>query len=340
MSNDQLHNTAGANLSVSDVSLDVAASNQITISGSGFGVGPDILIADRFESVQLGQQMSVTADHGGDWLGAPVSFNDYPYTTEFKGVRCVKHYHNSDRYGMAKVFPVPSSDRFISYKVATPDGNTFPGAAVERTFPTQATVKINWLSDSLWNPSGPGGKSDLIVFSHAGSGWLLAGGNSRENISINAGWQWDEWNQISCLHKSDEANPEGLAGVWDFTSTNSAGTHTNGRNTAFQAFEGSHEAGSLSFNRSNTLAWSGGGDHSNSQLYYAKHYEAIGVNAGCRVALFNNADYFLSTDTDIIPHDSWSDTEIKITPTTQELAGKTHYAVFDRFGAIQQSGAL
>ena len=85
--------------------------------------------------------------------------------------------------------------------------------------------------------------------------------------------------------------------------------------------------------------WSGNGDQDESQHLYRWYYLATGANARARIELGNNSVYEDCTRRRLVPHTTWSDTEVTTAVDEFQLANVTHWFVTNASGT-RTSGTI
>lgn len=325
-----------------------STSGQITATGTGFGTGPTVVMFDRFDGQSAGETINQVADIGAwDASGPPLRPNRPP-VVEFDGRFGVSHNdptNGSTRYGLI-VTGLPQHTKYLtSFKIGVPAGKYFPGAQATQTFNTADSVcKVAWHSGLSSHPSAANpGNPDICTLTFTPSVQSVGNNNlgvGRGSTAFRAHFAWNKWNTIVEIHSPDPALVTGPNGTYNMTVHNSNGLYSSlpASYAAFNKSGGTLNA--LYFDRISFLSWSGNADMSNAQLVGGQFYMAIGDNADKYIVLGNASSLAACTDAiDIIAPDSWSDTEIKFTPTAAELADNTHYFIMHD-QTVLASGAL
>ncbi len=320
-------------------------SNSFVATGTGFGVGPTVVMFDRFLGQADGETVNQNADVGSWRAAGNFSFNNRPPIITFDGRKGVSHNdpaagQGNTRFGLG----VENLDyvRFTEFcKAGVPAGKTFPGATVAETFPAVSSIKPNWHNGYGWN--GSNGEIDIVTWQHSGSGTFYATGNNIEGHQINglaSAWEWDEWNSVLSIYQPDSPDIQGPNGKSNIRVVNSAGSYVELQDP-FACWKslGDPLPTPFKFDRVGVFAWSGNGTHTDSQFVMTSYYLAVGDNSSKYIALANNVDITLATDIDVICWDAWTDTRVDFTPSDAEIAAHTHWFIMDD-QAILATGAL
>lgn len=202
---------------ISGVSGQVGFGEQITISGSNFGAGPNVILFDDFASGTAGQVHTKQAVVGTWATTKGIIFSD-PKLSNGQGMRVV-----GSPGQLTSVVTFPTTDKvFISFAGYVPDGYKFPSAAEEQKFPTVSALKAAWLmydSDG-YNKST---KPDHVLTAWTGGTFYTvasndSGGPSQFDMNGDVAWQWDTPSRWSFWAKGNGTSRVGSDGF--FMATN------------------------------------------------------------------------------------------------------------------------
>ena len=323
---------------------------ELNIAGSGFGVGPTVVLFDRFNDQAIGETINTTADIGGWKVDGNAAFNLRPPIVGFGGRNALTHNDPAPGQGWTKYGldagpdqGIPHYTRYTEfYKLAVPAGKNFPGAGTPETFPSVSSMKVTWHQGH--GLAGVDGTNDLVSLTHVGAGSFQGAGNNIEGQYWNGfgtAWKWDEWNSIVNIYSPDSPDIQGPSGSQNINAWNSAGKFSdiNDPWACWKNNGGLPLPTPLRFDDIAVLAWSGNGTHTDSQLVMAQYYLSVGENHEKYLLLANNADLSLATNTDVVAADSWSDIYIQASLSDDEVADNTHYFVMSN-QAILATGAI
>lgn len=339
----------------------VDAGGVVTVSGSGFGAAPNVVLFRRFREGSDGGVISLTPPDGE--IGT--------YTTSGLGV--LKYYEMPDGYtayagydpehSVAAVlnclFGENVTELRLSKTEIVPPGKYFPGASAENTIPTTSTLKHDWLRKTI-NSGGVGyeNEPDLCIPTQTGNtgGLMKLQGNAthprgtQSEGSYADFWSFADWNTFSFYQKPDVADPVGTPGeFFEFFITSdkinankSTGTIT--KSYSVPAFANSGPGTVVNADAFYTLVraysylTSQGG--ANTQMVRRNWYAAVGAGVSRQgIMLGNNSAFNDCTLSAWIIPDSWSDTLITFTPDAWESSVFTHYHIIKPDGSVV-SGAL
>jgi hypothetical protein len=308
------------------VSGGMADGATVTISGSGFGSGPNVVIFDDFESgnAQVGQTIPLTSPRVGQW--SSYNFLGRPNYSSFArsgthGFRISDPANLGDPTSTAsiasftKLLPSPATEIFVSYAIFVPPGTNFSGASTPGVLPPLSTWKGLWLFDG---PKGFGGNgfSDLVVPTWAGF-WAVAG-NSGGVIEQGLGdwFSFKSWNRFSMWAKADAASPVLKPGtIYIQTASPEKGyaEHTWTDRSPFAGPTNNNPPSSGRWDRFTFPGWFGNADQANNQMTYDDIYVAMGPNSAARVEIGDAPTYQASRNLAISTPQTWSDGKIVFT---------------------------
>lgn len=305
----------------------------VTIEGSGFGEGPNIVIFDDFDNRITGSNVDLNKALIGQWRSGS-SFASPPKVVDFDDGKAIEVNTPSSTgpkiSQIEVVFPEKVSSVFISYSVTVPEGRFFAGSSSDFTFPDRSSWKFTWILDG---PNGIDGltKYNVCAPSHVGKGHFMLVGNSVSYgyYSIGKSWNWHDKNYMGFGVMPHETQPQTQNGQLIFQ-------HSGKPNSVLLANKLDKPIFPLnnttSFDRVQFPGWFGNGDFSNFQAYYDDIYVATGRNAYSRVELSDSYDIATSTINLTMPVTSWSDTKIifKLNKNTYKKANQFYIRVYDR----------
>ena len=300
--------------SITGVSGTPADGNSLTISGSGFGSGPTVLVFDDFEDGTSGVRMDGTATVG-TWTGSGgIGSRDYPKVTNVESASgsLAINAIEGDTWGAWDQFYKNTSDFtevFVSYYAWVPVGYYYPYATATEDFGSGSSFKALWLTYN-----GSTTEDDLIAITK-GSGWnfSVSGNDWASSITpVYLGQEWWSWTQPNRLTTWIKAGSPASAATGTVYTQLIGASRSDQTTTSKQIFDTDGTA-NLAWNRivipGNFEIKSGYAD----AMLYDDIYIATGANAAARVELGNAADYATCTKLAIATVDSWSDTSISVT---------------------------
>lgn len=344
------------------LSLTIPDSVQVVVTGTGFGVAPNVVVY-RTGDGEVGEAMPSTASSGeiGDAVfsgyGAPT------YTTLPDG-RTAYAVHPRTGASIARTaqFDFANARRFrIFYNVAIPPDAVFPGGKNASNtdgdmnhgeFSAQSGLKVAWMmydSDS----SSTANEADICVWQHSGGGAIRWWGNST-NFGMmspvgSAIFAWNgELNGADYWQDCDATNSTTNNSVQQHRWTSSLinGTKTTGTltvSTSQPSFKSTSDAVQngefdsygvlkmcpyslpLNFDPSKTqVVW--------RDLYLATESADQADDWRQCVWLCNASTIEASTRRKAVIADSWSDTGVTVTVSVDDQAWATHVIVEDASG--------
>ncbi len=339
---------------ISSVAGTIGPDQSITITGSGFGAGPNVVLFDDFRSASANQRHAVQAVIGQWEVARGVGFED-PKLSNGKGMRVVQ----DDRGALISrfVFPEPASEVFTSFIGYVPPGYKFPSAVAEKRLPTVSALKMAWLMDGAKGYSSST-ECDYVLGGFGGGLYRISSndspGPSRFDTRRNIGWAWDTPVRFAYWIKSNGTEQEGTDGL--FQATNGR-EQVSERYTNYKPwFIPAHAR--HTWDRINFVGYLRSGPGRNSEEQPASSfneghnfvmddiYVAIGPNACARVEIGNAPTYAactrLTLATTGAPGNEWSDTSIRATIrqgvfTEEQLRGGYLY-ITDGQGRVNAEG--
>lgn len=290
--------------SVSSVSGTIADGQSITISGSSFGAGPNVLVFDDFEGGSNGSQISTGAGSAkvGQWDGLNGSGSGLPTYSTSQKVSGSKAVHMSNAGGVwynELVKNIPAQNQvFMSWWMWI---DTFPMNTA-----SMGNWKVMWLMNS--------GTTDYDLYAPAY--WSSGSGIYGSNYLGN-----------SCGGYGDYSIPKMTTGAWkrtwQFVDASSSGKYIQSweltSSGVVQDATSANSASSCWFNGAESFAkvyingYMGVYDSTVSNAYFDDLYIAYGPNAMARVEIGNASTYNACTNLTMVTPTSWGASSITAT---------------------------
>lgn len=307
-----INNLYAAEIKSLELSPTTPESNyqEIIISGSGFGAGPNIIVADDFDNQTAGAAVDLKKAIIGQWERSS-SYPELPIIVNNEDGKAieVRNKQNTGTASIAQIetiLPAATNSVFVSYSVMVPEGSFFSGASEDYKFPDMSSWKFTWITDT---PLGIASqtKFNICTPTHAGKGAFLLAGNSVNHgyVGVSGAWSWHTKNYMSFGIRANETLVRGIGSLYFQLSGKKNSTLVFQKDT--QIFPDSN---TTSFDRVKFPGWFGNGDQSKFNAYYDDLYVAAGKNAFARVELSNGALLEESTVNVTLPVVSWTDTTI------------------------------
>ena len=167
---------------VSGVTGMIANGQSITVKGSGFGSGPNVVIFDDCEkgNGKTGDAIPLTSPEVGQWTqygwscGRPryhAFANSGAHGWAVRDWGCVQYpKDDNNRLGQfRKSFDSNVSEVFIAFEAGVPPGTPFAGASSPATWPNVSSWKFAWLMDGA-DGFASDGHADMCVPTQVGYG--------------------------------------------------------------------------------------------------------------------------------------------------------------------------
>lgn len=335
-------------------------SQQVTVTGSGFGLEPNVVFYRTFKEGVDGQTVQEQPPEGevgaiSEWTAAP----QMTYGT-VAGKKCLLGFDNGTKLANQILFPATSAsddDAIQSFnwyvEESVPVGSLFPGNNTNglNEFPSDSGSK------SIWFVGDDGGNStdalpDIAIPQHGGGGAHYVWGNSINYRIYPFGgggpnehdfWDWDGWNTFNQIQRADPNDPQNTVyeQVHYFTSELSGGqkptkTYEYSR-TEYAAFAGNYTGPDSDCHyriiRINSYSNRSDVNPELTQLAYGTMYLASSSPQGTenyRQMVFLGDAATLGDCGKRKPKiaDSWSDTSVTVSVTSEEAAEFTHVLVY------------
>lgn len=303
----------------------VAGTSTLTVAGSGFGVGPTIMVFDQFENGAHGDDVSLTATIG-EWS---VYSNYHPKidtSVAHSGTRSMKVIDANVTRQIRKTF-TDSTEVMISFWARIPDGNWFPTASAPNSPPTISAWKHNWFMDG---PMGYQGDDDVCLPTHITSNQVNLSGNSfNTHLEFQmSNWKYDGWNRFTIWGKA--GNPTSSAGNWFYEWFGVTHQELTSTYKVFNVDGGV-------WNQVNVPGWHNPGNGgANTNAMYDDVYISYGANAQARVEMCDAATWSARTHCELQPTTAWSDASITATLNQGSFSNgaSVYYYVIDSTGSV------
>ncbi len=335
--------------SVSGVSPDLN-NEELTISGSGFGGGPRVVMFETFEGGPHGQAVSADSPRVGEWVDVPhPDENRRAWFTESAALSgsysAVMRYTDQSSQTFPLVFGVKDSSGFhglepfqeIYFSYSVKDLREFPGRnGTNDSFSDISSTKDAWLmlgnrgdNTSLTAPDGNQGH-DLYVPAWTGSGFNIAGNQTRMSPAfwqneITNRWSFSGWNTKFFHAALNPNDPYGEArGFFGFVNEN--GYFMNHRAGNFMSNQ-EHDGVSPYWDRIKFIAWLRTDDRDVKRVM-DNVYVAIGSNANARVVVADRPNLNVASEVHHLLPLHWSDSEIVLDVGAANLPSDRAWYVF------------
>jgi hypothetical protein len=335
------YSIAHAAPTISNVSGTVADGQTITIFGSGFGNGPNVVLYDEFEGGVDGETISAAATVGS-WakVGNPTNPTNAPYYDPVAhsgshSMRAVDSDSSRENVATAK-FP-DTTEFFQSWWVQVPAGERFPGAGAPGRFPSKdlgeciSCFKMTWISENgLWS----GGGNDICLGTWVAQTMQFQGNDVSSPVIAyvgNSWWRWGKWMRFSVWFKANGlSNGQGKFRVlaegegWTYANEGISGVmmHTS----------------PYLWNTMNVAGWAGGTGY----VVYDDYYLATGPNSQARVGIGDAPTYAGSKNIALLTPVSWSDSTITAVVRKGSFSNLSNvfFYVTDANGNVNANGLL
>lgn len=310
-------------------------TSEIEISGDNFGAPPKVVYFDNYEA---GDKFEKLLPAGTvNWLPKKLIATDFVGNDAFRARDPATVAGKEGMQQLTVKFQNIYTEAFISFSVKTPEGSTFPGASVPKTFPSMSSWKFSWL---MLGENGFQSTSDFDIClpTHIGGGSFLLGGNDGTLTWIDKGqswWDWDGFNNISSYIRFDPNSPSVNPMKYFWTITNNL---INVTPTIQQQSPTVFKNSNFAFDRVNIPGWFGNGNNDKFDGVYDNVYVAVGENALARVIITDSPVFSKSRFSTVVMAKSWSNNKITLDPNTlpqsQGEVGIYYVYIADKDGVI------
>jgi len=299
----------------------VNQGQELIISGTGFGSGPNVIIYDDFEGGAHNDPIPLTSPLIGTWAAKSTDYiaryHEYAYSGKtsysMQDELALVALYGAKRTSL-KVRFANTKEVFLSYQVSVPPGKFFPGAPSRDQWGAASHWKLTWLMD------GDNGfqdeKADLCIPTNGQAKALQIGGNT-DNIgwlaSLDELFDIDGFNRMTAWLRADPVNYQTQGYTWAQWLSAKTGTPWV-REHHKAVFNGG--PASEKWNQINIPGWFGN-SLVNPGGVYDDVYVATGPNAPARVEVGDAPVYTNCTKLSILPSTSWTNSQIKVIVKTK-----------------------
>lgn len=318
-----------------EVSGNVRQGHEVTISGSGFGEGPTLVLFDDFEGGDPWDPIPLEDALIGAWSAKSEGsytprYHEYAYggNTSFSMEDEVAEKAIwGKKQAQLKARFEDTQEVFISYHLAVPPERNYPGADSRGQWGSGSHWKMSWLMDGDDGFGSGDGKADLCIPTNGQAQAMQIGGNT-DNIgwvgSLDNLFDIDGFNRVTTWLKADSANVQDAGYTWiQWLSAKTSpifeneyeGPVFNARTTSPTSYQ---------WNQFNVPGWYGN-NLTNPGGVYDNVYLATGEHSPARVEIGDSATYEDCTQLTIMPALSWTDSEIQVIVKTkgeETISGK------------------
>lgn len=319
--------------SISTVNGTISEQSTITVSGSGFGAGPNVILYDDFNGGSVGNPIPLGANVGS-WTDVNGQTPIYAKTAR-SGTSSMRSYYGGKAAQLKKVFPSPATEVFLSYWVRIPDNTPFPGKdGGVKKFSSDSSWKMSWLIDSSYD----GSSSDVCLPTHTGRGAFSLSGNDFSLAKLASGsnwWSWNSWMRVTVWLRANTSNTTGSGQyLWQVVSSEKGLQATKASAPVFDADGPSQKA----YRYLNIPGWIRSDNA--SQPVYDDIYLSTGANAQARVEIGDAPTYAGSKHLALLIPDGWSSNSINARLPSASLpkSGAAYLYVTDKDGNVNAQG--
>lgn len=328
-----------------DTGRPLGVPSQITITGSGFGSGPNVILFDRFDSGQAGEIINLQGAELGSWA----NYNNHNSSTgdaryvEYNGRKWMAT-RNLDQVddniiattGLRFNSAIEFSEFRWTFRTVVPLGRKLCGTTTPNsTENSGSNWKLNWFgrSEEGYAANAKNGQPDLVIPTNGQpNGSVSVSGNNVNPAYYDSGYPRQPYygpsgieENLFTYYQKSETTDLGTDGVLDYgLHSVKSGESNFTRTTPSQVTIWQGQQGPIttkSFNMFYFNAWMGNGGnegYNNVLPLMADSYLAVGENSRACLYVSDAATLANSTKAYMIPPDSWNDTEIKYTPRFYE----------------------
>lgn len=336
---------------ISSISGSVSDSQSITINGTNFGSGPNVVLFDDFNGGTTGATIPLSSGKIGAWdqyrndgtfppIYAPSTHGSSAMQSATLGVGATRQ--------IRKYF-ASCTEAFVSYWTRIPTGTTYPGTESLGVFDGGSSWKLAW----IWRGNNGFNDHDYMLGEYNG-GWTnstnadYTSNGGHENFWYNAAsprvdtwWQEDagfnRWHRLSIWLKAG-TNPTADVGKITVDAIEEDTKHVLALNNNLSG--PLFGAGVGTTPEYNTVAFPGNQScGTNCAPVYDDIYIATGPNAQARVEIGNASTYISSTNLAIATPTSWGPSSITATIRAGSFtSGNVYVYVTDANGVVNTTG--
>jgi len=268
----------------------IANGQAITISGSGFGAGPNVILFDDFEKGSNGSNIKTGSGSAqiGQWDSIEgVKIPRYSNLNKVSGSNAFRADMSSSWRELVNAnLPAGTTKIFISWWLLIPSGSVLPG--------TGNSAGINW--KNVWVQGSSTTNNDLCLPTFLGtSSFYITGNDTPYGKWISLDFNIGTWKRVWC-YLNGGSNNNGQVHYWELTNSGVI-QRVNDNNVNVLKNGGT-------FNKFSLNGY--GRQTSNSYPTFDDVYIATGENARARIEIGNSSTYSKCTKLTVATPSSWS----------------------------------
>ncbi len=303
----------------------VAEGETITITGTAFGQGPNVIVFDNFEGGSDGEEIDPTAPTFGSWY----DISEHPQYLDLgdgarSGKQVVLVADSSRAQQVVAGLPAEEGDETfhdglkafqeVFFRYSVKDLQNFPGSGGgPETFSDDSSAKDSWLMLGFQGYSeeeNDGQGNDLSIPTWTKS-FAISGNNAPKSywFPLDEIWDFGNWTVMSFYARLDSNDPHGDVAASYFQYFSDRGFKRDEIDGPLIA----DEPGGVPpyWDRINIPGWYRQSD--NFRRVMDDMYVAIGPNAQARIELGNSSTYSTCTEFALLTPISWTHSEIRAT---------------------------
>jgi len=304
-----------------------------SITGTGFGSAADVILFDRMDAYSDGLISTLTGPDIGEYIGYDnVTFGaiNQAYAITDDGRKWLANRKPTDvaldvknSCGFKWANASHLQDFTFSFRMRVPDGFKFTNAVSTNTLGgTASRLKMHWMYDSDVGEL----LDDLVVFTIIGDTSNRVAGNAVSPTSVSEGFIEYDFSEIDCVNDNlflYSQTRETSGGANDGIIETMQVTPSFYDRTVLTDCDPFNGSGPFAgYNEIILSAWLGRNaaplSFADDLMGYADIYISEGANHRARVITHDAATLAASTEMYIVPHDTWSSTEVTFTPVARE----------------------
>ena len=300
--------TASAQPNITAVNGAIQDGGQITITGSGFGTGPNLVLFDDFESGSVGAPIKTGPGSAtvGTWSALGTTHPEYSNLHSISGTKAFRA--DMQPHWMAwteALLPDNTTEVFLSWWMLIPPGDKIPGI--------DSTDCINWKVVWLQGSGTTDDDYTLPVILGPGAspacqgslGYAIAANGSPYTKYLSLNFAVGKWKRVWMRIKGGAENT-GAMKFWELDDSSGVLVRVNDTNVTTM-YTGSNRK----YERVHINGY--GRSTAGSHPTFDDVYIASGSHAQARVELGNNAVYTQCTKLAIFTPTSWNSSTISAT---------------------------
>jgi hypothetical protein len=290
---------------VSSVSGTVANGQSITITGSNFGVGPNVLLFDDFEGGSNGSQIATGSGSAkvGEWAGLNGSGSGMPsYSTGQKvSGNMAAHMSNANKIWYNElVASIPAQNQvFLSWWMWID------------TVPANTSSAANWKTVWIMNSGTTDYDFTLPTFFGSGNNGMYGSNYLGDNCGGYGDWSVPTLSTGTWLRTwvfLDGSSDGKYLQSWSLSNSGVVQSATSSNSASSCWFNGAESFAQVYFN-----GYMGVYNSTVSNAYFDDIYIAYGPNAMARVEIGNASTYNACTNLTMVTPTSWGASSIAAT---------------------------